>query len=149
MRDALASLVRAGRLRQEPASRQEISRFLESADTAIADAGIAALSASGRFKHAYDAAHTLALCALRAHGLRPASVAGHRAIVFELLGHTIGADPTLYATLLRYHTRRNKSEYEGLATVSEAEARELLDLARSLRSVLQAWLQGHRPALIR
>jgi hypothetical protein len=147
--ESLDSLVKAGRLRREPTSRQEIARFLATADTSLADAAIAALSPAGRFKHAYDAAHALALCALRAHGLRPASVPGHRAVVFQALAMTISAERTLGSTLERYHTRRNKSEYEGMSTVSDAEARELTGLARALRDRLRVWLETNRPALLR
>ena len=62
---------------------------------------------------------------------------------------TIGADRTLWSTLERYHTRRNKSEYEGLSTVSDAEARELAGLAGTLRDRLVEWLETNRPALLR
>jgi hypothetical protein len=147
--ESLDSLVTAGRLRREPTSPQEIARFLATADTSLADSALAGLSPAGRFKHAYDAAHALALCALRAHGLRPASVPGHRAIVFQALAMTLGAERTLWSTLERYHTRGNKSEYEGMSTVSDAEARELTTLARTLRDRLVQWLTANRPALLR
>ena len=147
MSGPLDDLIRSGRLRREPTSPQEIARFLASARTSLADASIPALSPSGRFKHAYDAAHALALCALRAHGLRPASVPGHRAVVFEALEASVAAERKLWATLVRYHTRRNKSEYEGLATVSDAEARELLALATTLEERVTTWLVKFRPQL--
>ena len=149
MPESLDSLVKAGRLRGEPTSRQEIGRFLAIAETSLADAAIAGLSPAGRFKHAYDAAHALALCALRAHGLRPASVPGHRAIVFQALAMTLGAERPLWSTLELYHMRRNKSEYEGMSTVSDAEARELVSLASTLRDRLVEWLKANRPALMR
>ena len=150
MHPGLEALVKERRLRREPTSHGEIAGFLASARTSLADASIPALSPAGRFKHAYDAAHALALCALRACDLRPAaSVSGHRVLVFQALPFTIGADRKLWSTLERYHTRRNKSEYEGMATVSDAEARDLLALARALHDRLVAWLETHRPELIR
>jgi hypothetical protein len=146
----LEALARERRLRREPTSAGEIAAFLANARTSLADASIAALSPSGRFKHAYDAAHALALCALRARDLRPAAnVFGHRVVVFQALPFTIGAERKLWATLERYHTRRNKSEYEGMATVGDAEARDLLALARALHDRLVAWLEKNRPELVR
>ena len=44
--------------------------------------------------------------------------------------------------------RRNKSEYEGMATVSDAEARDLVALANRLHDKLVAWLAANRPQLI-
>jgi hypothetical protein len=146
--DALAPLLREGRLRRERTSPQEVAGFLAIARTALDDASIPALSPSGRFKHAYDAAHALALCALRVNDVRPSTGLGHRAIVFEALPASIGLESNIASTLQRYHTRRNKSEYEGLATVSDKEARELLSLATTLESRLVRWIGANRPQLV-
>jgi hypothetical protein len=144
----LEALLRERRLRRERTSPTEIAGFLANARTSLADASIAALSPSGRFKHAYDAAHALALCALRVHDLRPSTSSfGHRALVFQALPYTLAADRRLWSTLERYHTRRNKSEYEGMATVGDAEARDLLRLARELYDRLVTWIAEHRPEL--
>ncbi len=143
MSDALDNLVGTGQLKRERTSREEIAAFLAAADLSLADAKVAALSATGRFKHAYDAAHALALAALRAHGLRPDRGLGHRAIVFQSLAHTIGAEPRLWSTLDRYHTKRNRSEYGGLVKASDAEARDLLALATELHGSFLQWLQTH------
>jgi len=149
MPDALDNLVRTGQLKREPTSREEVTAFLDQASVSLADAGIAALSASGRFKHAYDAAHALALCALRLHDLRPDRGLGHRAIVFQSLTHTIRAEPKLWSTLDRYHTKRNRSEYGGFMNVTEAEARDLLTLTHELQAAVIAWLRDKRPDLAR
>jgi hypothetical protein len=146
--DALAPLLREGRLRRERTSPQEVTGFLAIARTALDDASIPALSPSGRFKHAYDAAHALALCALRVNDVRPSTGLGHRAIAFEALPASIGLESRIASTLQRYHTRRNKSEYEGLATVSDKEARELVALATTLESHLVRWIGANRPQLV-
>ena len=143
MSAALDNLVATGQLKREPTSREEIAAFLEAADLSLADAQVAALSTTGRFKHAYDAAHALALAALRARGLRPDRGLGHRAIVFQSLAHTIDAEPRLWSTLDRYHTKRNRSEYGGLVKVSDAEARDLLALATELHGRVVRWLKTH------
>lgn len=148
MHAELERLVKERRLRREATSPGEIAGFLANARTSLADAAIPALSPSGRFKHGYDAAHALALCALRVHDLRPsASAWGHRALVFQALPFTVGAERKVWSTLERYHMRRNKSEYEGMATVSDAEARDLVALANALHDRLIAWLTAHRPEL--
>lgn len=148
MTTALDNLVATGRLKREPTSRDEIAGFLASAAVSLADAQVPALSSQGRFKHAYDAAHALALVALRANGYRPEKGLGHRAIVFQLLAHTIGADPRLWSTLDRYHTKRNRSEYGGMIDASDAEARDLLALARELEAALLEWLRTHHTSLM-
>ena len=81
MTDALDRLVTTGQLKVQPTSKSELAGFLANADQALVDAQIPALSSANRFKLAYDAAHALALAAMRAHGYRPGSGPGHRAIV--------------------------------------------------------------------
>jgi hypothetical protein len=88
---ALDNLVKTGQLKAEPTSKSELAGFLANADQSLVDARISGLSSANCFKLAYDAAHALALAAMRAHGYRPGSGPGHRAIVFQSLVHTIGA----------------------------------------------------------
>ena len=148
MTDALARLLKTGQLKGEPTSKSEIAGFLANADQALVDARIPALSSANRFKLAYDAAHALALVAMRAHGYRPGSGPGHRAIVFQSLVHTVRASPTLASSLNRYHTKRNRSEYDGLVTATDAEARDMLELTTYLRALVLSWLKRNRPALL-
>ena len=68
--------------------------------------------------------------------LRPGSGPGHRAIVFLSLPQTVGAPETFASSLNRYHTRRNKSEYGDWSAASEAEADDLLALARQLEGMV-------------
>jgi hypothetical protein len=65
---ALDNLVKTGQLKVEPTAKSELAGFLANAGQALADARISALSSANRFKLAYDAAHALALAAMRAHG---------------------------------------------------------------------------------
>jgi uncharacterized protein (UPF0332 family) len=146
MAAALDNLVQSGILKPEPSSQTEIKRFIAHAERALADASLAGLSSTGQFDLAYNAAHALALAALRANGYRPGDGRGHRAVVFQSLVHTIGAPATLASTLNRYHTRRNRSEYVSYEEASEAEARDLLALARQTHGLLMGWLRRHPPA---
>jgi hypothetical protein len=148
MNDALASLVKTGQLKVQSTSKAELAGFLANADQSLADARISALSSANRFKLAYDAAHALALAAIRAHGYRPGAGPGHRAIVFQSLVHTIGVSATLASSLNRYHTKRNRSEYDGLVIATDAEASDLLALTTELQTLVLRWLHKHRRELI-
>ena len=72
---------------------------------------------------------------------------GHRAIAFQVLEHTCGADKAMTITLVKSHERRNVAEYEGGPAVSESEARNLVDVADLLRVSVRGWLKKHRPDL--
>lgn len=143
----LADLVHAGRLKREPTSTSEVRSFLANARRALADAAVPGVSASGRFEFAYTAAHALALASLRLNALRPANGPGHRAIVFLTLPQTIDAPQTLASSLNRYHTKRNKSEYGEWSEVSEAEARDMLELATALQRRVLEWIRRQRPEM--
>lgn len=145
---ALDNLVKLGLLKTEPPSKTELQRFIRHAERALADASLPKLSPSGRFDMAYNAAHALALAALRANGYRPSDGPGHRAIVFQSLVHTIDAPATLASTLNRYHTRRNRSEYVAYEDATEAEAKDLLALAQQAHDLLIDWMRKRRPELL-
>ncbi|WP_291990367.1 hypothetical protein [Candidatus Accumulibacter sp. ACC007] len=145
---ALENLVRIGQLKLEPPSDDEIATALRKAAIYLADAGIPSLSPPGRFMLACDAAHALAFAALRASGYRPDSGRGHRAVVFQTLAITVKAPPQIWITLDRYHTRRNASEYGGMAEASAGEADDLLATARALQDLLRSWLASHRPSAL-
>lgn len=145
---ALKNLVDTGQLVPEPTSIEEISAFLMRAEQQLVDARTSGLSAASRFSLAYDAAHAFALAALRAHGYRPGRGLGHRMVVFSTLVHTVASPAAECASLVRYHTKRNSSEYAGLVNASEADARDLVELASTLRNRVRAWLDAHRPDLL-
>lgn len=148
MNNALDKLVTTGHLKVQATSKSELAGFLANADQALTDAQIPALSSANRFKLAYDAAHALAFAAMRAHGYRPGAGPGHRAIVFQSLVHTVQAPATLASSLNRYHTKRNRSEYEGLVPATDAEALDMVALATDLKSLVVGWLRKHRPELL-
>ncbi len=145
MNHALDRLVATGHLKVQASSESELAGFLENAAQSLTDAQIPALSAANRFKLAYDAVHALALAALRAQGYRPVSGPGHRAIVFQVLVHTAEASATLTSSLSRYHTKRNRSEYDGVILATDAEAKDMVALAIELRTLVLSRLERHRP----
>jgi len=81
----LQNLRNIGKLKSEPPAQSEFSALLGSAANKLKDAEISTLSPESRFILAYDAAHSLALAALRWHGYR----AEDRYIVFQALAHTL------------------------------------------------------------
>ena len=144
---ALENLVGTGQLIAEPTSVEEVSGFLLRAEEQLNDARTATLSPASRFSLAYDAAHAFALVALRANGYRPGRGLGHRMVVFTTLPHTVGSPAAEWAALVRYHTKRNSTEYAGLVSASQAEARDLIELAGALRERVHGWLTNQRPEL--
>lgn len=144
----LQNLEKVGALKPEPTSKQEISGFLGGASDYLRDSNHAGLSPPSRFKLAYDAAHALALAALRANDYRPSQGPGHRKIVFQSLAHTIGAPDALWRTLDKYHDKRNAKEYGGLIQVSPTEATDMVDTTKKLLVLLSEWLSKNRPELL-
>jgi uncharacterized protein (UPF0332 family) len=145
----LANLARAGQLAAEPTSAGEIARLLKSADDQLRDSGVKSLSAAGRFMLAYNATHALALAALRAEGYRPSASQGHRKVIFQVLETTAGAPRELWIALDRYHDRRNAAEYHGAQPATEAEAKDLVELATKLQKLVLAQLKRTHADLLK
>jgi hypothetical protein len=135
----LENLARAKKLNAEPPSAEQIGRLLASAETQLRDSRNTSLGAPSRFMLAYNAAHALALAALREAGYRPSS-AGHRKIIFQVLDATADAPPELWRALDRYHDRRNASEYEGAPPATTVEAEDMVKLTRELQRLVLARL---------
>lgn len=133
----LENLARAKQLNAEPPAREQIGRLLASAEAQLRDSRNPSNSAPSRFILAYNAAHALALAALRSAGYRPSS-AGHRKIIFQVLATTAGAPPELWLALDKYHDRRNASEYEGAPPASTMEAEDIIKLTSELHRLVLA-----------
>ncbi|MCP2936402.1 hypothetical protein NK983_27345, partial [Salmonella enterica subsp. enterica serovar Typhimurium] len=88
------------------------------------------------FDLAYNAAHSLALAALRKAGFR----SDNRYLVFQCLPHTLGAGPEIWRVLDKCHQRRNLAEYEGVVDIEPA----LLDALIEAADWLQRALDGMR-----
>ena len=111
----LEKLVQIGALRREPPNAAELEGLLRSAEARLRDAANEANSAESRFDLAYNAAHALALAALRWHGYR----AEKRYLVFQALEHTLGVAKPTWRLLAKCHEQRNRMEYGGFAPVDE------------------------------
>jgi hypothetical protein len=80
-KENLKNLARSGSLKAEPTDMKECEGLLRSAIDRLKDAHNPALSFASRFDLAYNAAHALALTALRLQGYR----SDKRYLVFQCL----------------------------------------------------------------
>jgi len=126
----LDNLVKTGQLKTEPFNQLEFIGLVSSGEKRLKDATNTTLAIESRFDLAYNAAHSLALAALRWHGYR----AGNRYIVFQVLPHTIEVGPEVWRVLAKCHNNRNLAEYEGHMEIDE---QLLLDLLVATKIVLE------------
>jgi len=130
----LENLVRLGQLKREPSMVSEIRGLLRSGEARLADAANRALSLESRFDLAYNAAHALALAALRLRGYR----SENRFLVFQVLPHTLGLPPATWRVLSKGHETRNMAEYEGALAVDDGLVADLIRAAEAVRVALRA-----------
>lgn len=124
----LERLAAIGQLKREPPARAELEGLIRSGAARLADARKHDLSVESRFDLAYNAAHALALAALRWHGYR----AGKRYLVFQALVHTLHIPTPAWRLLAKCHQERNRAEYEGISVVNEALLTGLIEVAQDL-----------------
>ena len=124
----LDNLVRIGQLKAEPPIDSEIAGLMRSGISRLADAERPDLSLDSRFDLAYNAAHALALAALRKRGYRSAS----RYLVFQCLPHTLDLPREQWRVLDEAHRVRNLTEYEGDVDLAEQLVASLVRVAREV-----------------
>lgn len=124
----LSNLVKINQLKAESFEQNEFNGLLNSGKIRIKDANNVTLELESRFLLAYNAAHSLALAALRWHGYRP----DNRYIVFQSLPHTVGVGPEVWRVLAKCHDLRNLAEYEGSLDINEQILRDLLVATETL-----------------
>lgn len=129
--DKLDNLVRAGQLKKESPRADELTGLRRSGLARLADAERSDLSFESRFDLAYNAAHALALYALRRMGYR----SENRYLVFQTLPHTAGLSAGHWRVLAKAHQARNSAEYEGYL---EQDERLLADALAATRALIAA-----------
>lgn len=142
----LENLIGRG-LQQEPATAQEIRRYLTKIATKLADAHSRQLSLDSRFDLAYEALLQIGLAALRANGLRPDSRGGHHVLALQTLNTTIGFSRDKLRLLDEYRRKRAAGLYDGSFEPSQAEVDALIGTALELKAHFESWLESERPAL--
>jgi hypothetical protein len=124
----LNNLVNTGQLKIEPFNQQEFSGLVSSGQARLKDAVNITLAQESRFDLAYNAAHSLALAALRWHGYRSVN----RYLVFQVLPHTLEINKEICRILAKCHDCRNLAEYEGHLEISDQLLQELLSATKLL-----------------
>lgn len=128
----LENLVKIQQLEREPPTEKELLGLISGAHRRLEDAQRAGVSLDGRFDLAYNAAHSLALAALRHHGYR----SKNRYIVFQVLIHTLKLPNASWRVLDKAHSKRNAAEYHGQFDVDEAFFADVIAISRDLDSRL-------------
>jgi len=130
--DKLDNLVRIGQLKKEPPRAEELAGLRRSGSSRLADAERDDLSFESRFDLAYNAAHALALYALRRMGYR----SENRYLVFQTLPETVGMPAGHWRVLAKAHAKRNLAEYEGYLEQDERLLSDLLTATQVLLELL-------------
>lgn len=133
----LDNLVRIGQLKAEPPVDSEIAGLMRSGLSRLADAERTDLSLDSRFDLAYNAAHALALAAMRKLGYRSNS----RYLVFQCLPHTLDLPREQWRVVDEAHRIRNLAEYEGDVDLAEQLVASLVRVAREVAKLLEASMQ--------
>jgi hypothetical protein len=118
----LDNLVKTKKLKAEPGSQSEFDGLLRSGRARLIDASNETLAIESRFDLAYNAAHALALAAMRWHGYR----SENRYLVFQALEHTLGIAPEVWRVLAMCHDKRNLAEYEGHLEIDDQLISDLI-----------------------
>ncbi|MBI4990209.1 MAG: hypothetical protein HZC23_15450 [Rhodocyclales bacterium] len=132
--ESLQNLQKIGQIKAEPPDQVEFDGLVRSARRKLPDADNPALSLESRFTLAYDAAHSLALAALRWHGYR----SENRYTVFQVLGHTLSFPPAKWRFLDDCHKKRNIALYDGDFAEDEQLIGELIAVAKELQIAVEA-----------
>lgn len=133
-RSELDNLVRMGTLKSEPPDQREFDNLVQSGSRRLHDAANGQLSFESRFDLAYNAAHALALAALRWHGYRPDR---QRFVVFQALAHTVKLAPETIRILDKAHRMRNLAEYEGALEPDKTLLTNLLAAGAALQTAVE------------
>ena len=128
----LEKLVDIGQLKRAVINAQEIDGLIRSGEARLTDADNASLSLESRFDLAYNAAHALALAALRRQGYRSEK----RYTVFQTLPHTLGLPTGVWRLLAKCHGLRNDWEYEGVVDLDERLVADLIAAVKAVRDAL-------------
>lgn len=124
----LENLLRINQLNNEPPDKFEFDGLVKAGIDRLEDSQRDGLSYASRFDLAYNAAHGLALAALRASGYRT----DKRYLVFQCLIHTTDLTKTQIRIFSRCHEKRNLAEYEGQYEADEQLLSELILCANDL-----------------
>jgi hypothetical protein len=119
---------RTRQLKREAPLRKEYDGMLKSAQRGLADAQNESIATDSQFDLAVEAAHKLALAALRREGYR----SENRITVFQTLVHTIGVNNADLQVFLKAHNERNLVAYQGRIDIDEKLLADLIAATKRL-----------------
>jgi hypothetical protein len=113
----------------------------------LADAGLEGLSADRRFATAYNAVLQISKMASACAGYRVTSGLGHHQSTLDALTVAI-PECRLYADYFdTCRRKRNRIDYEHVDAATDSESQELLEKARELSRLVEAWISKAHPDL--
>jgi len=128
----LDNLVRIGNLKVEAASRKEFDGMVKSGRRGLADAQSESIETDSQFDLAVEAAHKLALAALRREGYR----SENRITVFQTVVHTLGTSNDDVQTFLKAHNERNLAAYQGRVDIDEKLLASVISATKRLETAV-------------
>ncbi len=129
----LENLASIGQLKRTDPNDTEIDALIRSGEARLTDGGNASLALESRFDLAYNAAHALALAALRRYGYR----SENRYTVFQTLPHSLGVAASVWRLLAKCHGLRNQAEYEGGVDLDDRLVTDLIAAAKVVRDAVR------------
>ncbi|HEX4486380.1 MAG TPA: hypothetical protein VH088_08955 [Terriglobales bacterium] len=143
---SLRDWLRNSWLVEHAASKEEIANLLSLADRDLAACQVKGLPSDWRFAIGYNAALQAATAALSSSGFR-ASRDAHHYRVIQSLEFTTAPGQNFIDTFDSFRKKRNASSYDVAGIVSDREAAEMLELAKSLRDDVELWIRKTHPRL--
>jgi hypothetical protein len=139
---SLRDLEERGFIERIPSDSPEIANLIRLADRHLDDTQVKGLSPDSVLIHAYEAARTLALIALRACNYRPRTIVAAHVTTIDSLKFTLGLDVKPVAQLHTLKNKRHRNIYDSAGTTTKREAAEAVDFALKLKATVIAWLSA-------
>lgn len=140
----LQSWLSNGWLKKHETSREEIQALLEKVERDIKEASKEEITADWRLSIAYNACLGSATIALRASGYRIPSGGGHHYRTIQSLNFTLNPEQKIILTLEAIGKKRGIVNYDSAGTVTDAEVKESILLARDIYKLLKKWLKSRK-----
>lgn len=129
--------------------KEEITKLMRIAERDIRESSENCHETDWQFAIAYNAALQLATIPLRVSGYRATTKVGHHWITFAVLPDILGDEITEAAQYFNEcRSKRNTSEYCEIGTISEAEAKKLIQEVIFFKKTVISWLKTHHPTFV-
>jgi len=138
---SLSNWLSSGFILEHRTSRQEIRELLALVHRDLNESETGTHSPEWKLSIAYNAILQAAKAALAATGYRVPKRGNHHYYTIQSLRFTLKADPLTILKIVAIQKKRNVGEYERAGTVSEREAQDALDLAKTVCEQVREWLQ--------